>query len=134
MCHINRYPLAVDLSDGLGTINLSNNPGQLGPVFRRSRNLNPLDYSCYVNIFFIRTEATFIQEISGVYNSLSFNTINSENGFSAQKGFRGFRETGPRLLAAARTFCKQVKIVVQPARALLSPSGRSEILKPCNIE
>ena len=51
--------------------------------------------SRFIHEFFIRTEVTFIQEVSGVYSFSILKYRLTRNGFTDPKRFRGFRETGP---------------------------------------
>ena len=46
-------------------------------------------------MFLIRTEVPFIQEVSGECTLPSLDTDELNMALRAQKGFRGFRETGP---------------------------------------
>ena len=59
--------------------------------------------SCFIHVFLIWTEVFFIQEVSGVYN-LDTDELKHDS-FTGPKTFRGFRETGPWLLACMLACC-----------------------------
>ena len=51
---------------------------------------------CYLHIFNMNRAILFIKDVFQAYTPLYLEIKSTKNGFAGPKGFRGFRETGPR--------------------------------------